>query len=277
MQDFLFNSYYFTLFGVILILILVALIVAIAIWGLRKYWQQRVDMLQKELENEKRNKFKAHLPLAAFHDLPTILRSIAERSNATLKELDQSQVHIRERQRKIINQAYNQEQRTENIKNMLKHGEEASDPMLLKIQNMVLSVINELFNFAENKDIQFDTDLIDLEPVLLNHDFTSFALANVIHNAIKYCAQGGIVRIQLRLIDGEKCNPVKGKYIWITVEDNGKGIPKEKQPKIFDLGSSLGLYLAKEFCSLQGGDLVLVKSEENKGSVFRIILPYVSP
>ena len=77
--------------------------------------------------------------------------------------------------------------------------------------------------------------------------------------------------------EDEKNNPGNGKFIWITVEDNGEGIPKKKQPKIFDLGNSLGLYLARELCRLQGGDLILVRSEVNQGSVFRIILPYVSP
>ena len=277
MYEFLFNTYYFTVFGVTFILILVGAMVFAACWRLRSNWQQKVDNLQKELDIERRNKFETNLPLWAIHDLPTILRTIAEKSKTTLNELDPEQVHIRERQRKIINMAYSQEQRVTNIKNFLKYGQKASDPMMLKIQNIVLSVINELFYFAENKGIQFDTDLIDLEPVLLNHDFTSFAITNVLHNAIKYSDQGGIVRIQLRLSEDEKNNPGNGKFIWITVEDNRKGIPKKKQPKIFDLGNSLGLYLARELCRLQGGDLILVRSEVNQGSVFRITLPYVSP
>lgn len=277
MYNILFNTYYFTVFGVIIIMLLVAATVFAACWKLRSNWQQKVDNLQKELDIERRNKFETNFPLWAIHDLPTILRTIAEKSKKTLNELDPEQVHIRERQRKIINMAYSQEQRVTNIKNFLKYGQKASDPMMLKIQNIVLSVINELFYFAENNGIQFDTDLIDLEPVLLNHDFTAFALMVLFHNAIKYSNQGGVVRIQLRLSEDEKNNPGNGKFIWITVDDNGEGIPKKKQPKIFDLGNSLGLYLARELCRLQGGDLILVRSEVNQGSIFRIMLPYVSP
>jgi len=276
MYDFLFNTYYFTVFGVISILLLIAAVVAVAYWRLRKNCQQREVFLREELENERRHKLNAHLPLAAIHDLPDFLRTIAERSEITLKELDPSQVHIRERQRKIINMAYSQEQRVTNIKRFLKHGQDASDPMILRIQDVILSVISYHFTFAENKDVKFDPDLIDLEPVLLIQDFTSFAITNVIHNAIKHSYQSGVVRVQLRLSEDEKSNPGNGKFIWITVQDHGEGLPKKKQPKIFDLGNSLGLYLARELCRLQGGDLILVKSEENQGSIFRIILPYVS-
>jgi signal transduction histidine kinase len=277
MADLLFNSYYFTVFGVMVMLLSIAAILFVIYYRQRVKWQQRMDELRKALEDERKNKLETHLPLAAIHDLPSILRKIAERSKATLKDLDPSQIHVRELQQKIINQAYNQVQRTDNIKNLLKHGQEGSDPILLKIQKLIFSSINELFDFAENNGIQFKTDLLDLEPVLLNHDYTSFALTNVIHNAIKNSFKGGIVRVQLRLSEDETSNPEKGKFIWITVEDNGKGILTEDQPKIFDLGNSLGLYLARELCRLQGGDLILVRSEENHGSVFRIILPYICP
>lgn len=277
MYDFFFNTYHITLFGVIVILLLLAALWVAVYCMLKENWQRKLDTIKKELEDERKNKLEAHLPLAAIHDLPDFLRTIAERSETTLDELDQSQVHIRERQRKIINMAYSQEQRVTNIKSFLKHGQDASDPMILRIQDVVLSVISYHLTFAENKDVKFDTDLIDVEPVLLIHDFTSFAITNVIHNAIKHSNQSGVVRIQLRLSENEKSNPGDGKFIWITVEDNGKGIPQEKQRKIFDLGNSLGLYLARELCRLQGGDLILVESEENKGSVFRVILPYVAP
>ena len=87
MYEFLFNTYYFTVFGVIFILILVAAMVFAASWRLRSNWQQKVDNLQKELDIERRNKFETNLPLWAIHDLPTILRTIAEKSKTTLNEL----------------------------------------------------------------------------------------------------------------------------------------------------------------------------------------------
>jgi len=75
--------------------------------------------------------------------------------------------------------------------------------------------------------------------------------------------------------------------IYIEVKDTGKGIKEEDQEKIFDLniredglikpGSGLGLYLARKTARYQGGDVILVHSSPNQGSLFRIILPYTAP
>ena len=72
--------------------------------------------------------------------------------------------------------------------------------------------------------------------------------------------------------------------IYVEVKDTGKGIKEEDQDKIFELsvrgdgliepGSGLGLYCAREAARRQGGDVILVSSSLNKGSVFRIIFPY---
>ena len=72
--------------------------------------------------------------------------------------------------------------------------------------------------------------------------------------------------------------------IYVEVKDTGKGIREEDQDKIFELrvrgdgliepGSGLGLYCAREAARRQGGDVILVSSSLNQGSVFRITFPY---
>jgi signal transduction histidine kinase len=64
----------------------------------------------------------------------------------------------------------------------------------------------------------------------------------------------------------------------------GRGIKEENKTPIFELsvrgdgltepGSGLGLYCARKAARLQGGDVILVSSSLNRGSVFKIILPY---
>ena len=59
----------------------------------------------------------------------------------------------------------------------------------------------------------------------------------------------------------------------ITVKDNGIGISKENQHKIFDIygrlnhcveGQGIGLYLAKKIINAAGGNII-VESDEGKG------------
>ncbi|RZN62695.1 MAG: HAMP domain-containing histidine kinase, partial [Methanonatronarchaeia archaeon] len=65
----------------------------------------------------------------------------------------------------------------------------------------------------------------------------------------------------------------------IKIEDDGKGIPKEKKKKIFEkgiksgenAGSGLGLYLAKEITSSYGGEIEC-SSSQGEGTEFTIKL-----
>ena len=67
----------------------------------------------------------------------------------------------------------------------------------------------------------------------------------------------------------------------ISVKDNGNGIPQKVLDKIFQpffttkptgQGTGLGLSLSYDIVKAHGGELK-VETEENKGSVFIILLP----
>ncbi len=74
--------------------------------------------------------------------------------------------------------------------------------------------------------------------------------------------------------------PLEGPYIEIAIIDNGPGIPKSKQPWVFEpfhttkgvRGTGLGLAVAKRVADQHHG-LLLLDSEEGKGATFRMILP----
>ena len=72
-----------------------------------------------------------------------------------------------------------------------------------------------------------------------------------------------------------------GKAIEIVVKDNGNGIPKKVQDKIFQpffttkptgQGTGLGLSLSYDIVKAHGGELT-VESSEKEGTELKIILP----
>jgi signal transduction histidine kinase len=108
------------------------------------------------------------------------------------------------------------------------------------------------------------------DPVRLEQIFL-----NLLDNALKYSQSGSKTNLSV-----EK----KGLNLIITVSDNGKGIPKEDIPHIFDRfyrvdksrtralgGSGLGLSIVKELVQAHNGT-ISVQSEENVGTEFEIIL-----
>jgi nitrogen fixation/metabolism regulation signal transduction histidine kinase len=100
----------------------------------------------------------------------------------------------------------------------------------------------------------------------------SLAISNILINAIQAVTEKGEIHLTSR---GSK------KNIFVIIEDNGLGISKEHLSKIFDFmfstkptGSGLGLSTAKKIISDHHGE-ISVKSDVNKGSIFRIRIPRV--
>ncbi len=97
---------------------------------------------------------------------------------------------------------------------------------------------------------------------------------NLLSNALKYRAQGRLLRIKVQTYQTES------HYI-LVVQDNGLGIKAEFHEKIFEMfrrfhkqaeGSGVGLYIVKRLVEKHQGH-IMVESEPEKGSTFRIYLP----
>jgi signal transduction histidine kinase len=290
MRDFLFD-YYFTRFEVIVILFLVGGAGVAIYWGIRRQWQSRLDTLEQKLadaplmgDGEHFRALYGHLQSAVAHEFVKGLDYIANKSAETLEGLAETQNVLRDKQDRIIVKVHELTQRAKNILDVFGEWKGLQNE-LLRIRQLVEHVVSGFFRFAESKRVTLRTNLADVEPTILDRELTSQAIGPVIDNAIKYSFPGGVVEITLSLERDERKN--EGKVIWIDVKDTGRGIPEEDQDKIFELrvrgdgliepGSGLGLYLARRAARRQGGDVILVHSSPNKGSLFRIILPYRAP
>jgi len=113
----------------------------------------------------------------------------------------------------------------------------------------------------------------DFPPVLGNEIALSQCFANLLSNAVKYVTPG--VKPRIRIWAENKDDSVR---FW--VEDNGIGIPKAYQSKLFQIfqrftakyeGTGIGLALVKKNVERMGGR-VGVESEPGKGSRFWIEL-----
>lgn len=99
---------------------------------------------------------------------------------------------------------------------------------------------------------------------------------NILDNAVKYTKQG---RVDV-FIENKK------DFIEIKIKDTGEGMTKQEINKLFKTfsrggagkkywvqGSGLGLYIARQFSEMQGGEVWAESEGEGKGSQFYIKIP----
>ncbi len=141
----------------------------------------------------------------------------------------------------------------------------------IQLNEVLDSVVRLLRPDAQIKNAKIETHFQKKLP-LVKIDVSQFnlAISNLLVNSIQAVSEKGEVHLFTR---GSK------KNVFIIIQDNGVGISKEHLPKIFDFmfstkptGSGLGLSIAKKIISDHHGE-ISVKSEINKGSVFKIRIP----
>ncbi len=122
----------------------------------------------------------------------------------------------------------------------------------------------------------------DLWEVEIDEGQVSQVIQNLIINAVQAMPQGGVIRIEAENITikaGIGLPLKEGRYIRITIMDQGIGIPHGHLGKIFDpffttkqKGSGLGLSTAYSIVKNHNG-LITVDSELGQGTTFYIYLP----
>lgn len=142
------------------------------------------------------------------------------------------------------------------------------------VYETLAAALGSILFFAESKDIHVSVDCP--EDLVVYHDskWTAEVLFNILDNAVKYTASGGIIRVTAARLE---------MYTKIDIADTGKGIAENHHAEIFKRfyrekevhdteGIGIGLYLAREIITMQGG-YIKVTSEAGKGSVFSVFLP----
>ena len=143
------------------------------------------------------------------------------------------------------------------------------------IYDTLAMALGGIFLNAEKKHIQVEVNCP--ETLVVSHDrkWTAEALFNILDNAVKYTPEYGSIHV---------CVESWEMHLKVSIADTGKGIPESQQGAIFrrfyreedvhDIeGIGIGLYLAREIISLQGGYIQVI-SQVGTGSTFSVFLPH---
>jgi signal transduction histidine kinase len=140
--------------------------------------------------------------------------------------------------------------------------------------NSLIEEVQQAFEF-QIKEVSAGLKIEELPPCYGNEMQINQVFSNLLNNALKYLdpKRAGIINIS-----GRRGND----HIVYCVEDNGVGIAKEHQKKVFEIfhrlnpedttGEGLGLTIVNKILSRHSGR-VWVSSEPGKGSKFFVKLP----
>jgi two-component system, OmpR family, sensor kinase len=150
----------------------------------------------------------------------------------------------------------------------------AYDPV--EMDTLLLEVFQQARVLAQGK-LAVEVGYLEQVIVRGDRDRLKQLLLNLVTNAVAYTPAGGRVVLSLRLVDD---------WMHLTVADNGKGIPADRIPYIFDRfyrleksrsrgplgGAGLGLSIAQYIAKGHQGRIE-VASELGKGTTFSVWLP----
>ena len=233
---------------------------------------------EAELANKAKGEFLANMS----HEIRTPLNGISGMIDLTLRSnLNEEQTNNLKVAKKSVNLLLNI------IIDILDFSKLGVGKISLKYKEFnVRDFINDIKNQykyrIEEKNIVFSLNIDNSLPENLYGDENRIkqVLSNLLENAIKFTEKG---KILLSVRKSE--NFEKNHIVIFNVIDNGIGISRDNQNKIFEVfsqldgtltrkqdGSGLGLAISKQLTEMMGGRIT-VGSEINKGSNFEVVLP----
>ncbi|MCH7773250.1 MAG: HAMP domain-containing histidine kinase [Bacteroidetes bacterium] len=256
----------------------VLLISALFIFSIIFLYYKTVQIL---IRQKKVAEIKNDLINNITHEFKTPISTIALAAEALKEpELNKDRVAIEKYSTMI-------EEENDRLKNMvdsllntalIENGEYSLEKSEIDIHALIKNLVNRNKLRLETANGEIILELLaDDHQVFADQHHITNILNNIIDNAIKYSSHKPLIKISsINKSDG----------ISISISDNGIGIDKHQQKKIFDTfyrvptgniqdvrGYGIGLSYVKKLVEAHGG-IITVESKLNKGTTFNLYLPH---
>ena len=238
--------------------------------------KEQLRLKREEAQAQARNEqLRANLLRSISHDLRTPLTSISGNAGILMSNpLDE------ETRKRLYQDIYDDSMWLYNlVENLLSVTRMEDGDAHVNIQAELLEeLVTEALQHVSRKRSEHVITVRledDLQLVRADSRLMVQVLINLVDNAVKYTPPGSEIMICSRKEDGR---------VWISVSDNGPGIPDEQKQKVFEMfytagnkvadsrrGMGLGLALCKSIVAAHGGQLT-VKDNQPSGAVFTFSL-----
>lgn len=154
---------------------------------------------------------------------------------------------------------------------------ETNAPDRVEVPVLVESVLKLYANKFRSKNIAVECDLGECPPIQGWPGELKQLISNLVSNAADAVSANGTLKVKLSCIEN-----ADGSQVQLIIEDDGPGIAAEHMDRIFepffttkkDVGTGLGLWVAREIAERHGGDIHVQSrtGASGHGTVFTVLL-----
>ena len=249
--------------------------------------QEKVKILENTIQNLKNNELdlihsnedKIKLIAIISHDLKNPMNTIIGLTDLLERKILQQDLDSIEEYAKNINQS------THKIRMLLSNllewsvtlsGKIEFRPIKISIKKIIQEVTGLLEETLKFKSVTIEYECSEDLEVFVDKEMISAVLRNIVMNSIKFSHAGSKIKIA--------CDKI-GDNVSVSVVDYGIGMSDKTMNSLFKVGhlkpnqgtknesgTGIGLLLCKDFLR-KHHSVLLVESEEGKGSTFKFNLP----
>ncbi len=238
----------------------------------------QIESLRNELRRTQALAALGELTSTATHEFNNILMTILNYARLGIRNRDDAS------RDKALNKILEASERAAKItQTILAQARNRSESLTATnlgaiIQDAMLLLEREMRKYRVSVEIEIDPET---PAAMANGNQIQRVLLNLLINARQAMTEGGTIFVRLRQADEKE-------FIELVVRDSGKGIPRDKLPRIFDAfystksgpdesgkgGTGLGLAACKEIIDAHRGR-IRVESTVGRGTAFILKIPAV--
>lgn len=246
-------------------------------WVYNRHMQKQNEMLieldkyRSELLNRTSHELKT--PLISIRGFTDLLlnnynQGVGEKFSTLVEQIKKGCVRLESTVRDLIESS------------QLERNEIELNLSLEKLDALLHNCVDKVIAMASERDQSIIFKIQDGVELYVDGTLLFEAINNILINAIKFTPRGGLIEIHSEL---------KEAFYIISIKDEGIGLTKEEQSKLFQQfgkierygqgfdvdigGTGLGLYITKKIIDLHEGKVIVQSEGRNKGSCFTISIP----
>lgn len=219
---------------------------------------------------------REHLVATLSHELGTPITSL----RMALELLGREPARLDDEQRELVATAHEDVVRLQDVsRRFLDLARSRATSIALErgeidVRGVVERAVRIFAPQARDKRVALETTIGDVGTVVGDETKLTWALSNLLANALRYTPEGGRVSVAAATRDGE---------VTIAVQDTGPGIAPEQRERVFERyaqsaaagdpgGAGLGLAIVRDIVQAHGGR-ILLDSDPGHGTRFTLELP----